>query len=402
METPRESFRKIMHYERPERMFNWNRPFGFYGTDPGTQFWQNTIDRWHQEGLPAEIDSHERVNDFFGADRSLRIILKTEVWPPREKQVIEDDGEYETFYDGDGALVRQPKGADFETAMPQHLKYSITSRDDWEQFKDGRLDPNAPGREVFELNLDGKTIIESAPGASNFNQARQIIAHSEWPVEITIGSLFGKLRNWMGLTGLSYILFDDESLVVEIMSHLADLSLSVVTRFLEALDQPVDFGTWWEDMAFNKGPLISPKHIQKLMVPNYQRVNEYLYNKGIDIIGVDSDGKLDKIIPLWLEGGINFVYPNEVAAGNDVVQLRQKYGRQMRLVGGIDKRSLAKGEAAIRVELEQRLSLVSDGGYLPSVDHSVPPDISFENYMKYLEFYREECQHNLVHIGQSA
>ena len=53
METPRESFRKIMNYERPQRMFNWNRPFGFFGTDSGTQFWQNTIDRWHDEGLPA-------------------------------------------------------------------------------------------------------------------------------------------------------------------------------------------------------------------------------------------------------------------------------------------------------------------------------------------------------------
>ena len=132
------------------------------------------------------------------------------------------------------------------------------------------------------------------------------------------------------------------------MAHLADLSLSVVTRFLEAVDEPVDYATWWEDMAFNKGPLISPKHIKKLMVPNYLPVNEYLHNQGIDIIGVDSDGRLDKLIPLWLEGGINFVYPSEVAAGNDVVSLRQKYGRQMRLVGGIDKRSLAKGEASIR------------------------------------------------------
>ena len=83
------------------------------------------------------------------------LFLRTEVWPPSEKHVIEDDGEYETFYDGDGALVKQPKGADFETAMPQHLKYPITSREDWAQFKVDKLEPDAPGREVFELNLDG-------------------------------------------------------------------------------------------------------------------------------------------------------------------------------------------------------------------------------------------------------
>jgi hypothetical protein len=282
METPRESFRKIMHYERPERMFNWNRPFGFFGTDPGTQFWQNTIDRWHEEGLPAEINTHAQVNDFFGADRSLRVILKTEVWPPTEKEVIEDDGEYETFYDSDGALVRQPKGADFETAMPQHLTYPITNRDDWVRFREEKLDPDAPGREIFEINLDGQTLLTSAPGADNFEQAQEMLAKSRWPVEITAGSLFGKTRNWVGLINLSYMLFDNEVLVAEIMAHLADLSLSVVTRFLETIDAPVDYANWWEDMAFNKGPLISPKHIKKLMVPNYRRVNDYLRSKGIE------------------------------------------------------------------------------------------------------------------------
>ena len=399
METPRESFRKIMHYERSERMFNWNRPFGFFGTDPGTQFWQNSIDRWHEEGLPAEINTHTQVNDFFGADRSLRVILKTEVWPPSEKLVIEDDGEYETFYDGDGALVRQPKGADFETAMPQHLAYPITNQADWVRFKEEKLDPDAPGREVFEINLDGQTLLESAPGADNFEEAREKLNNSCWPVEITVGSLFGKTRNWVGLTHLSYMLFDNEDLVAEIMAHLADLSLSVVSRFLEAMDAPVEYANWWEDMAFNNGPLISPRHIKKLIVPNYRRVNDYLHSKGIDIIGVDSDGRLDKLIPLWLEGGINFVYPNEVAAGNDVVALRKRFGREMRLIGGIDKRALAKGRDAIKEELDRRLPLVADGGYLPSVDHSVPPDISFNNYMTYLELYQEGCKRNLAHIG---
>ncbi len=399
METPRESFRKVMNYEQPERMFNWNRPFGFFGTDPGTQFWQNTIDRWHEEGLPTEINTHAQVNDFFGADRSLRIILKTAVWPPSDKLVIEEDGEYETFYDGEGALVKQPKGADFETAMPHHLTYPIANRHDWTRFKEEKLALDAPGRETFELNLDGQTLLESAPGADNFVEAQELLADSRWPVEITVGSLFGKTRNWIGLTDLSYMLYDDEQLVSEIMSHLADLSLCVVTRFLEAMDAPVEYATWWEDMAFNNGPLISPKHVEKLMVPNYRRVNETLRSRGVDIIGVDSDGKLDKLIPLWLEGGINFVYPNEVAAGNDVAALRQQFGREMRLVGGIDKRELAKGRDAIGKELERRLPLIADGGYLPSVDHSVPPDISFDNYLAYLELYREGCKTYLPHSG---
>lgn len=68
------------------------------------------------------------------------------------------------------------------------------------------------------------------------------------------------------------------------------------------------------------------------------------------------------------------------------------------LVGGIDKRTLAKGKDAIKEELDQRLPLVADGGFLPSVDHSVPPDISFKNYLSYLDLYQEGCQRHLAQI----
>jgi uroporphyrinogen decarboxylase len=214
-------------------------------------------------------------------------------------------------------------------------------------------------------------------------------------VEITVGSLFGYVRNWLGLTNLAYLLYDNEDLVSEMMTHLAELSVSVVSRFLENLGARIDYATWWEDMAFNNGPLIHPKFIERLMVPNYQRVNQMLRSYGIKFIGVDSDGDLDRLIPLWLEGGINFVYPNEVAANNDVVATRRKYGPAIRLIGGIDKRALSQGKATIKAELDRRLPLIQDGGYLPSVDHSVPPDIPLQNYQHYLDLYRSGCERYL-------
>ncbi len=395
MENARQSFNKIMRYEKPERMFNWNRPFGFYADKMATQFWHQTIERWHGEGLPLEVNSPAKVNDFFGADRSLRVLLRTGVWPEREKEVVEEVGDFEVFYDADGALVRQFKGAKYEAAMPEHIQYPVTNRSEWEIFKKERLDPEAPGRECFEIVLDGEILLTSSSGAENFAQAQEIIRESRWPVEITVGSQFGWVRNWMGLTGLSYMLYDDEGLVADMLNHLASLSESVVTHFLDALKVKIDYATWWEDMAYNNGPLIHPNFFESLAVPNYRRVNDTLYSRGIDIIGVDSDGNLDKLIPLWLDGGINFVYPNEVAAGNDVAVTRKKYGQDMRLVGGVDKRTLAQGKAVIQEELDRRLPLVAEGGYLPSVDHSVPPDISYENYKFFVERYQRECAEHI-------
>jgi uroporphyrinogen decarboxylase len=147
---------------------------------------------------------------------------------------------------------------------------------------------------------------------------------------------------------------------------------------------------YWEDMAYNAGPLISPAMFQKFMKPRYQKLNELLHQVGVDIIYVDCDGNLDLLIPLWLECGINFVWPLEVAAGNNAVALRKKYGKDLILAGNIDKRALIKGPEAIREEVMSKVPfLLEKGGYFPSVDHSVPPDVTFENFCYFINLLRE-------------
>jgi len=395
-ETPRESFRKIMHYKKPERLFNWNWTFGhFGGDDRGTQFWQQTIDRWYQEGLPAEIDTQEAVNDYFQVDRYLQLRIKWGIWPESEKKIVETSDEFEISYNEEGMLVKQFKGKSSELSMPEYIRRPIATREDWNRFKRERLDPEAPGRQTFKIVKDGHTLIESSPGAPNFNQARNLLLNSHLPIELFVGSLFGVLRNWLGLEEISYALHDDENWIAEMMEHLADLYLSVVKKSLQALNVPVDFAVWWEDMAYNAGPLISPAHFKKLMVPNYRPVNEELHKWGIDVVCVDSDGNCEKLIPLWLESGINCVFPNEVAAGMDVMSLRKKFGPELLLIGGIDKRALSKDNKSIQDELQRRLPLLAQGGYLPCVDHSVPPDISFENYTYYWQQQLEQGNHIL-------
>ena len=101
------------------------------------------------------------------------------------------------------------------------------------------------------------------------------------------------------------------------------------------------------------------------MLPRYKRIVNFLNDNDIDLIFVDCDGQPGPLIDLWLEAGVNGLYPNEVAAGNNPVDLRKKYGRDLRLIGGIDKRELAKGPEAIKKELLSKLPfLFNDGGYI--------------------------------------
>jgi uroporphyrinogen decarboxylase len=92
-----------------------------------------------------------------------------------------------------------------------------------------------------------------------------------------------------------------------------------------------------------------------------------------------------------MDAGLNFLYPFEVQSGMDVLKVRKKYGRELRIWGGVDKRALAKGPAAIDAELFRLKPLINAGGYIPHTDHSCPPDISFANYCYYLKKLAVVC-----------
>jgi uroporphyrinogen decarboxylase len=68
----------------------------------------------------------------------------------------------------------------------------------------------------------------------------------------------------------------------------------------------------------------------------------------------------------------------------DPVAVRKKYGRDLRLWGGVDKRELAKDFAAIDAHLRTLQPLIADGGFIPTVDHLVPPDVSLANFEHYM------------------
>lgn len=58
----------------------------------------------------------------------------------------------------------------------------------------------------------------------------------------------------------------------------------------------------------------------------------------------------------------------------------------MAYYGGIDKRAIAAGGETMQKEVLRVVQpLLRDGGFIPSCDHGVPPDISLRNFMEYTE-----------------
>jgi uroporphyrinogen decarboxylase len=138
-----------------------------------------------------------------------------------------------------------------------------------------------------------------------------------------------------------------------------------------------------EDMAYKEHSMISPAMARRFLQPAYDQWAAAIRASGCELIDMDSDGRIDELIPIWIDSGINVCDPIEVAAGNDLRAFRARFGRAMAYRGGIDKRAIAAGGPTIRAEIDRIRPVIADGGYIPGCDHGVPPDISWPAYVDY-------------------
>ncbi len=200
----------------------------------------------------------------------------------------------------------------------------------------------------------------------------------DYPYGLNCGSLIGIIRCYLGLTGLSYMQMDDPVLLDEIIEDQAQI---VYQNTEYALQRGIkfDYGHFWEDICFNGGPLVSPAFFKDKIGPHYKRIADLYGKYGIDLISVDCDGKIDELISIWLENGVNIMFPVEV--GNwqaSIGPWREKFGRAIRAVGGVKKNIFACDRKAVDGEIERLRPLVELGGYIPCPDHYIPPDAQWD------------------------
>ncbi len=378
----RQRFIATMHYQPRDRA-----PICDFG------FWPETIDVWHAQGLPAEVGGgHDTTSTdkFFGMDQYYHYHGGPDVncglYPGFETRVLEDRGTQEVVQQGDGVRVLRDK---YSGSIPMHLGHLLVDRASWREHYLPRL-----------TNYDD-------PGRyPEWENARAVWNDANCPAPRVVsgGSLYGWLRNWMGVDNLSYLVYDDPALFEEMVTTIGDLIVETHRRAL-AQGARWDACGMWEDMCYNGGPLLGPAHFRRYLVPQYRRITEQLRRGGCDVIWVDCDGKIDELIPLWLEAGVNCMFPIEVGVWRaDAVAYRRQYGKDLLLMGGFDKHILARSKREIEAEVQRLTPLVEEGGFIGFCDHRVPPDVPLENYLFYLETVRRRWGRgiNLKPMGRLA
>lgn len=334
-------------------------------------FWDETLVVWYEQGLPRTV-TMETSDVFFGMDTLFRdTALRVGLCPSFEWKVLEDRGDHEIVQQHDGVQVLRRK---FMGSIPQHVGHTLVDRASWRAHYKPRLDPSTPARYPADWDAHIKTWADP--------DREEIIV-------LPGGSLYGWLRDWMGMENVSMVLYDDPAWFEEMVETLADCVIGVLSRALEAGGR-FDACGMWEDMAYRAGPLMSPRHFERFLVPHYRRIADLLRRHGVDVIWVDCDGNIEKLVPLWLDAGINCMFPLEVGTwGADPVQYRQQYGKDLLLMGGFDKHILARSKDAIAREVDRLAPLVEEGGFIGFCDHRVPPDVPLDNYWFYLETVRK-------------
>ena len=379
--TPRERFRAVTRFRRPDRLplYEW------------VGIPDDTMLRWIEEGLNLKdvVDQDEmfvcgellsvrryrlfsyHLPEYFSIlDRTVEVEVDFGPIPRFGYRTVEENERYKVIIDPGGIKKKVIKGRQF--GMPQFLEWPVKDEEDWEKVK-RRFKPADPRR--YPLDWDGESV--------------EYYKRVPYPVRIRVPGFFGFGRQLMGLVNWLLSFYKKPKLVESMEEFWVDFLIETLSPVVEALKSNVDCVTIWEDMAYRAGPLISPKLFRRFMLPRYRKLTSYLRGNGVDTILVDTDGDARVLIPLFLEGGVNGIYPLEVQAGMNAVALRRKYGKRLIMIGNIDKRAIAKGGSFIEREIESKLPyLKKEGGYIPSLDHEVPPDIPYKNYVHYLNFIK--------------
>ncbi len=354
--TDRERFNRQMHYEPVDRCFNME--FGY---------WRENFSQWRiftENG----VTDNEQADEFFAFDVIRSWAPRIWMHPAFEERVIRETDDTKVLINADGLLAEVPRDA--HETIPHFLEASIKTPEDWRRAKEERFRRDDPARRI-----DVDQLRAAHP------------ADREYPLAIHCGSMMGKIRDMLTFEGIAYAIYDYPDMLEDMVETVCLLVEDALEQVLPAID--FDLASGWEDIAFKQGPIVSLDFYRSVVVPRYKRIGARLRDAGIDIWYTDCDGDVRPLIPGMLESGLNTMFPWEVNSAGHPGEALEQHGKDLRIMGGVDKMVLASGRDAIRVYLEGLVPLVERGGFIPFCDHRCPPNVPEQDYLYYLDLKEE-------------
>jgi uroporphyrinogen decarboxylase len=331
-------------------------------------YWEDNYTVWPMF-VENGITNEWQANQYFNFDRIECFGGNIWLYPSFAGEVVEERETTKVIMNDDGVLAEVPKFGG-GSSIPHYLRPSVVTPDDWRRVKEERLRRDDPARKI---NL--------APVKANHKLDR------DYPLGVYVGSMIGKIRDMLTFEGLAYAMYDYPEMVEDMVETACVLVEDALDQLLPHFN--FDFAAGWEDICFNAGPIVSVDFFDSVVKPRYKRISQKLHAAGIDIYYVDCDGDVRPILPAMMEGGINCLFPFEVNGCAHPAELLNTYGKDLRIMGGVDKIQLGNGRGAIKAYMETLVPLVERGGYIPFCDHRCPPNVDPDDYLYYLDLKQE-------------
>lgn len=344
-------------------------------------FWPSTIERWHGEGLPDNVPSidpfgvrgYERprrstdvsVADYFG----LEIVqLRPDITPRFPPEVVEENEDTVLERTPYGTLRRQMKN---RASVPHVEEWAIKTRDDWNRIKP-RLQPD-PTRVNWEA---AQAVYDGARQKGKFVIFQ---SHIGW----------AQFQNYIRNDELLMILALDPEWAKEMFQVHAELVIGMAQIMMDGGFQ-FDGARFDCDLGYRNSTFISPEMYRDLQFPADRKVFHFFRDNGKPVI-LHSDGRVKLLIPQFLEAGISVLNPIETKAGMDLIELKREYGRDLAFMGGIDVRAMADPDPrVIEEEIKRKFEVAMvGGGYIYHSDHSVPDNVSLQQYQHVMALVRQ-------------
>lgn len=378
----RERIMAVLNYRKYDRL-----PIVHFG------FWGETLKKWADEG---HISREEALTWGDGNPTDAAISRKlgfdcnyyscfhpnTGLYPRFEPKVIKTlpDGSKHVL-NGEGVIVLQMPDAG---SIPSEIEHIFKGRREWEEHYKNRLQFNHDRIYKANVRINDKMAALNDGGLEFLKSDER-----DYVYGLHCGSLFGIIRNFIGVENCSYLYVDDEPLFDEIIRTVGEICYKCVRTSLES-GAKFDFAHFWEDICYKNGPLVTPSVFDEKVGPHYKKITALLKQYGINIVSLDCDGLIDSLIPTWFESGVNTMFPIEVGTWNaSIAPWRKKFGKELRGVGGMNKVVFAGDRKSIDDEIERLRPLIELGGYIPCPDHRIPPDAKWDNVLYYCEKMRE-------------
>ena len=382
--------------EREQATLNFQKPEG-RGTVAETFYpWVLTTNRFKEEGMPAEIaDGAKDITNnivgnkanqtekylaaewgqgvmeyeqYLGFDPVRRIHF---VLPFRrfEEKIIEETPEHIIKQDIYGRQVLKNTGSDLEL----DYKPVIETMEDWENLK-------SHAEKELEAYFSDKQI-EAAYGHLAEGHDR-----GDYSIRLNIEGFFWVPRELLGIEAHMYAFYDEPELLHAINDYILEIYRTKLLKVIDLVQPDVIY--FMEDLSGKNGPMVSPDCFEEFVADYYRALIPLFKEHGVGNVFVDTDGDFVRLIPNFMDAGVDGFLPMDVNAGMDIVEVRKQFPK-LKFIGSFNKLEIAKGPAAIDKEFDRILPVIRGGGYIPGSDHQVAPSTSLENYKYYIKKLRK-------------